>query len=260
MNHIDIFQNHFKGVFPETFLVTATIIILLYAVGFGVQHSMLDADLSLRRYAGTVMNAARLAVLALTLAIALSAWQILPAAVGVIFNNVLIIDDLTVTVRTIILISALSLILISFSSIESRQRINSFEYILLILFATTSMLFITSSYDLISMYLAIELQTLSFYVLAAFRRNNAEFSTEAGLKYFVLGALSSGLLLFGESIIYGSTGITNFEELVKFFVLYKQGSASAPLGCPSELYVQTAGLNFILIAFLFKISAVPFHM
>lgn len=80
------------------------------------------------------------------------------------------------------------------------------------------MLFITSSYDLISMYLAIEFQTLSFYVLAAFQRNN-EFSTEAGLKYFVLGALSSGILLFGESIIYGITGITNFEELIKLLTL-----------------------------------------
>lgn len=69
------------------------------------------------------------------------------------------------------------------------------------------------------MYLAIELQSLSFYVLAAFQRNN-EFSTEAGLKYFVLGALSSGLLLFGESIIYGFTGITNFEELTKFCLLW----------------------------------------
>jgi NADH-quinone oxidoreductase subunit N len=70
------------------------------------------------------------------------------------------------------------------------------------------------------MYLAIELQSLSFYVIAAFQRNN-EFSTEAGLKYFILGALSSGLLLFGESILYGFTGITNFEELCKLFTLSK---------------------------------------
>jgi NADH:ubiquinone oxidoreductase subunit 2 (subunit N) len=96
------------------------------------------------------------------------------------------------------------------------QKINSFELILLILFSTLGMLFIVSSYDLITMYLAIELQSLSFYVIAAFQRNN-EFSTEAGLKYFILGALSSGILLFGESILYGFTGITNFEELCKLF-------------------------------------------
>jgi NADH:ubiquinone oxidoreductase subunit 2 (subunit N) len=145
------------------------------------------------------------------------------------------------------------------------------------------MLFITSPYDPISMHSAIEPQTLSSHVLAAFRRNNnntddenhqryhhgrgngngycnrgryhAEFSTEAGSKYSVSGALPSGPSPFGEPIIYGSTGITNPEELVRLFVPHKQGSASA-----SELYVQTAGLNFISIAFPSKISAVPFHM
>jgi len=153
--------------------------------------------------------------------------------------------------RTIVLLSALSSIFISFGYIEGR-KINSFEYIILILFSTLSALFIVSSYDLISMYLAIEFQTLSFYVLAALKRNN-ELSTEAGLKYFVLGALSSGLLLFGESIIYGSTGITNFEELTKLFVLSS-----------SEYVLNVSGVEtgflLMLIAFLFKISAVPFHM
>jgi NADH:ubiquinone oxidoreductase subunit 2 (subunit N) len=116
---------------------------------------------------------------------------------------------------------------------------------------------ITSPYDPISTHSAIEPQTLSSHVPAAFRRNNgyAEFSTEAGSKYSVSGALPSGPSPLGEPIIYGSTGITNPEESVKFFILYKQGSASA-----SELYVQTAGLNFISIAFPSKISAVPFHM
>lgn len=114
------------------------------------------------------------------------------------------------------------------------------------------MLFIVSSYDLISMYSAIELQSLSFYVIAAFQRNN-EFSAEAGLKYFILGALSSGLLLFGESILYGLTGITNFEELTKLFTFFSL----------SEGHVVNAiamGLLFMLVAFLSKISAVPFHM
>jgi NADH:ubiquinone oxidoreductase subunit 2 (subunit N) len=120
-------------------------------------------------------------------------------------------------IKTIILLSALSSILISLDYMGTKnQKINSFELILLILFSTLGMLFIVSSYDLITMYLAIELQSLSFYVIAAFQRNN-EFSTEAGLKYFILGALSSGILLFGESILYGFTGITNFEELCKLF-------------------------------------------
>jgi len=114
------------------------------------------------------------------------------------------------------------------------------------------MLFIVSSYDLISLYLAIELQSLSFYVIAAFQRNN-EFSAESGLKYFILGALSSGLLLFGESIVYGLTGITNFEELTKLFTFFSFNEGHV-------INAISMGLLFMLVAFLFKIGAVPFHM
>jgi NADH-quinone oxidoreductase subunit N len=200
----------------------------------------------------------------------------------VIFNMTMIVDDFTLVMKSIILFFALSSILLGFAQTKT-QKINEPEYVTLILFSSLSALFIVSSYDLISMYLAIELQSLSFYVLAAFQRNN-EFSTEAGLKYFILGALSSGLLLFGESILYGFTGITNFEELAKL-LLY----APFPSSERSEAHIvpslqdpfaeigtlsvdkMTAvglwpgatigtGLLFILVAFLFKISAVPFHM
>jgi len=182
----------------------------------------------------------------------------------------LIIDDFSTIIKIIILLSALASILISLDYIK-KQKINSFEYMILILFSTLSMLFIVSSYDLISMYLAIELQSLAFYVLASFQRND-EFSTEAGLKYFILGALSSGLLLFGESILYGFTGITNFEEFAKLspFNSNPQGFSNI-LETDSILssnivyeYIFTnaisIGLLFIIVAFLFKISAAPFHM
>jgi NADH:ubiquinone oxidoreductase subunit 2 (subunit N) len=119
------------------------------------------------------------------------------------------------------------------------------------------MLLVISSYDLISLYLAIELQSLSFYVITAFQRNN-EFSIEAGLKYFILGALSSGFLLFGESLIYGFTGITNFEELAKYFTLNSLVIQETSLFGTSAAI--SLGLLFILVAFLFKIGAVPFHM
>lgn len=135
------------------------------------------------------------------------------------------------------------------------------------------MTLIVSSYDLISMYLAIELQSLSFYVIAAFQRNN-EFSAEAGLKYFILGALSSGLLLFGESIVYGFTGITNFEELSKLFTFSSLTPDVSLWSESNQLYENASpktdmfsyangvrmGLLFMLVAFLFKIGAVPFHM
>lgn len=188
-----------------------------------------------------------------------------PAKRAVIFNGALTIDAFGSLTQIIVLISAIATILMSFNYIKNQKMYaRAHEYMVLILFSTLSMLFIVSSFDLISMYLAIELQSLSFYVLAAFQRNN-EFSTEAGLKYFVLGALSSGLLLFGESLLYGFTGLANFEELARLFTL------SPELALLSSTPFQTASfftfgdiigisLLFILVAFLFKISAVPFHM
>jgi NADH-quinone oxidoreductase subunit N len=104
-----------------------------------------------------------------------------------------------------------------------------------------------SSQDLIVFYLAIEMQRLSLYALAAFNQNSA-FSTEAGLKYFILGAFSSGLLLFGASIIYGFSGTTNFEELTVFFSGIDYVSPGLCLG----IFCLSAAL-------LFKISAAPFH-
>ncbi len=127
------------------------------------------------------------------------------------------------------------------------------------------MLFIVSSHDLVGMYLAIEFQSPSFHVIAAFQRNN-ESSAEAGLKYLISGALSPGLLPSGESISYGLTGITNFEESTKSFTFFSSSSfASGDSGVYLEnqgLVVNAIamGLLFMLVAFPFKISAVPFHM
>ena len=94
------------------------------------------------------------------------------------------------------------------------EKTTPFESIVLVLLATSSMLFLISANDLITIYLAIELQSLCFYVIAASKRTS-EFSTEAGLKYFLLGAFSSGILLFGCSMIYGFTGTTNCEQLAQ---------------------------------------------
>ena len=153
-------------------------------------------------------------------------------------------DDFASVIKIIILLSAFPSIPIAFDYVKG-QKINPFEYIILIMFSTLSMLLIVPSYDPIGMYLAIELQSLSLYVPAAFQRNN-EFSTEAGPKHSTLGALSSGLPLLGESIIHGSTGITNLEELTKFNMLWARPPApntDAPSGSatPEEwahLYAQ----------------------
>jgi NADH-quinone oxidoreductase subunit N len=129
----------------------------------------------------------------------------------------------------------------------ARREILSFEYPVLILLATLGMMMMVSSGGLISLYMGLELQSLSLYVIAAFNRDSAR-STEAGLKYFVLGALSSGLLLYGASLVYGYTGSTRFEEIAH--VIDAEGVS---LGL-------TFGLVFICAALAFKISAAPFHM
>jgi NADH-quinone oxidoreductase subunit N len=122
-----------------------------------------------------------------------------------------------------------------------------FEYPVLVLFAMTGMLMMISANDLIALYVGLELQSLALYVVAAFRRDSAR-SAEAGLKYFVLGALSSGMLLYGASLVYGFTGSTSFAVIA---------AAVQPSGANIGLIF---GLVFLMAGFAFKISAVPFHM
>jgi len=116
------------------------------------------------------------------------------------------------------------------------------------------MLTIISSYDLLTMYLAIELQSLCFYVVTNLKFYS-NFSIEAGLKYFILGALSSGILLFGSSLLYGFTGLTNFLDLTILFYYYN-------LGGYNLYYYESAliGIIFIYCGVFFKIGVVPFHM
>jgi NADH-quinone oxidoreductase subunit N len=127
-----------------------------------------------------------------------------------------------------------------------REKFERFEFPVLILLGTLGMLVMISANDLISLYLGLELQSLAAYVVAALHRDDAR-SSEAGLKYFVLGALSSGMLLYGASLVYGFTGHTGFEPI-----------AAALAGGRSIGLV--VGLVFVLAGLAFKISAVPFHM
>ena len=128
-----------------------------------------------------------------------------------------------------------------------KEDMSKFEYPVLVTFATLGMLVMVSANDLLTLYVGLELQSLALYVLAAFRRDALKAS-EAGLKYFVLGALSSGILLYGASLVYGFAGTTNFTELADVFA-----GGEAPIGA-------VVGLVFVLAGLAFKISAVPFHM
>ena len=131
------------------------------------------------------------------------------------FNNTLVNDYLSFTVKGFTLTLSFFCLLIIRSYLIN-QKLNNFEYVLLILFSVLGLLFLCCSNDLITAYLALELQSLSFYVLAAFKKNSS-FSVDAGIKYFILGALSSSLFLFGSSILYSSAGTICFSDFKDLF-------------------------------------------
>ena len=161
-----------------------------------------------------------------------------------LFNNSYTIDYFSLFMKVLTLIACIFVMLSSFDYIKL-IGINKMEYPILILSSTLGMMIMISSYDLIVFYMGLELQSLSLYVLASFNRDNHR-SSEAGLKYFVLGALSSGLLLYGCSLIYGFSGSTNFDLIAQNMDQLNTGSIF--------------GIVFILVGLAFKVSAVPFHM
>ena len=161
-----------------------------------------------------------------------------------LFNNSYTIDYLSLFMKALTLVASIFVMLSSFDYIKL-IGINKIEYPILILSATLGMMIMISSYDLIVFYMGLELQSLSLYVLASFNRDNYR-SSEAGLKYFVLSALSSGLLLYGCSLIYGFSGSTNFDLIAQNINQLNTGSIF--------------GIVFILVGLAFKVSAVPFHM
>ena len=161
-----------------------------------------------------------------------------------LFNNSVVIDHMSSLMKIITLIGAFLVLVISSAYLKS-FKIFKIEYPVLILSSVLGMMVMISSNDLMVFYMGLELQSLALYVLATFNRDQLK-SSEAGLKYFVLSALSSGLLLYGCSLFYGFSGSTNFNVI------------SNQLN--SNEYVLTFGIVFILVGLAFKISAVPFHM
>ena len=161
-----------------------------------------------------------------------------------LFNDSVVIDYMSSFMKIITLLGAFLVLIIS-SSYLKIFKIFKIEYPILILSSVLGMMVMISSNDLMVFYMGLELQSLALYVLATFNRDQLK-SSEAGLKYFVLSALSSGLLLYGCSLVYGFSGSTNFDTITNQL--------------NSNEYVLTFGIVFILVGLAFKISAVPFHM
>ncbi len=148
--------------------------------------------------------------------------------------------------KVTILLSAAAVLVMGMGYLE-RHKMMKFEYPILVALSVVGMMFMVSAGDLMALYMGLELQSLALYVIAAMRRDSLR-STEAGLKYFVLGALSSGLLLYGSSLVYGYAGTTLFSGIVA-----AAGDGLAPVGL-------LFGLVFVMAGLAFKVSAVPFHM
>jgi NADH-quinone oxidoreductase subunit N len=170
-----------------------------------------------------------------------------PYREGTAFSALFIVDRLTTTMKALVLIGSAVAILMSRAYFE---RVNAwrFEYPLLVALATLGMMLMISANDLMALYVGLELQSLALYVIAAFQRDSLR-STEAGVKYFVLGSVASGMLLFGASLIYGFCGGTAFVQISRALIEGRGGELGVVIG-----------LVFVVAGLAFKVSAVPFHM
>ncbi len=224
-------------VLPELFIALMAMALLMV----GVFHK--PTKVSQKRAAMGVSLLAVIA-LALTALIVLS----IPSGRQLALNGLFVTDPFSVFTKVMVLIASGVAVVLS-QDYMARQNLARFEFPVLILLATLGMMMMLSANNLLSMYLGIELQSLSLYIIAAFQRDDTR-SSEAGLKYFVLGALASGMLLYGSSLVYGFSGTTDFDELVRVFTAIE--------GLPSVGVI--IGIVFVIAGLAFKVSAVPFHM
>ncbi|SJZ47063.1 NADH-quinone oxidoreductase subunit N [Enhydrobacter aerosaccus] len=214
---------------PEIFLAAVTALLLLYGVLRGE-------------------TSAAFVSVATTVALLVTAVLIFtPYREGTAFSSLFIVDRLTATMKVLMLIGAAITIPMSRAYFE-RVKVWRFEYPIVVSLAALGMMLMISANDLMSLYVGLELQSLSLYVIAAFQRDSIR-STEAGIKYFVLGSVASGMLLFGASLIYGFCGGTAFVQISRALLEGKAGEIGV-----------IVGLVFVVAGLAFKIAAVPFHM
>ncbi len=216
-----------QPILPELVLAVGAMVLLMLGVARGDRST------------------ATVSVLAILLLVAAGVILVMePSGKVSAFHGSFVLDDYARFLKILALTGSAVAILMSIEFLGAAGK-QKFEYPVLIVLSTTGMLVLVSAADLIALYLGMELMSLALYVIAAIDRDNAR-STEAGLKYFVLGALSSGMLLYGCSLIYGFTGTVSFVGIAK-------ATQSGGIGL-------TFGLVFLFAGFCFKVSAVPFHM
>lgn len=245
---------------PEILLSGITV----WLLGYGVIFSKLEGEISQQK------KITWLAILSLLFTALLEINQFIEIgqnslAVIYISNGLYGIDSTIIGIKVAILLGSVGVLLMSLNLTKdniapSSNYSKDYEFTLLILLSTLGMLLLISSKDLISLYLSIELISLSLYILAAIKRDG-QFSTEAGIKYFLLGAVASGLLLFGSALIYWLTGETSFIGLSNYIwyspmTIPQQGY---PVGLDNNISLSIAAM-FVIIALLFKLAAAPFHM
>ncbi|MDC3102176.1 NADH-quinone oxidoreductase subunit NuoN, partial [Candidatus Pelagibacter sp.] len=221
-------MNNLNLVLPEIFISLSVMFLLILGV-FKKNSSQLTFNLSL---------------VTILVAIILTFNETFSVNRITIFNDSIVIDRMASLMKIITLLGGFLVLGISSNYLKT-FKIFKIEYPILILSSVLGMMIMISSNDLMVFYMGLELQSLALYVLATFNRDQLK-SSEAGLKYFVLSALSSGLLLYGCSLIYGFSGSTNFDVIANQLT--------------SNEYALTFGIVFILVGLAFKISAVPFHM
>jgi len=229
MNYLTPYQG-LLPILPEAVLAIGALLMLMIGV---VAHQS--------ERSSSIVNGLCVGVLAL----AALAIVLMPGGRTVLFDGSFVVDDYARFLKLLALAGSGGALILSLNWL-TQQKLQKFEYGVLFLLSTLGMLMLISAADLIALYLGLELMSLPLYVVAASNRDNVK-STEAGLKYFVLGALSSGMLLYGASLIYGFTGTVNFAGIAK------ATGHGASIGL-------IFGLVFLFVGFCFKISAVPFHM
>ncbi|MEO9338008.1 NADH-quinone oxidoreductase subunit NuoN [Mesorhizobium sp. SB112] len=213
---------------PELILAIGALVLLMVGVFSGERANTTVTGLAVAVFLGA------------------GAWLLLFGGEGKAFGGAFIADPFATFMKVLTLVGSLVTLIMSVGFAKA-EKFDKFEYPVLIMLSTLGMLLMISANDMLALYVGLELQSLALYVVASINRDNVR-STEAGLKYFVLGALSSGMLLYGISLVYGYTGNTGFDAI-----------AAALTGGERQLGL-VFGLVFVLAGLAFKISAVPFHM